>query len=272
MHWERSLVAIRERRFLSIMDLALHVVRENVPGVLGWTLAGVVPLGLLNHWVLAPALTLGTVDPDEFLFFDALVYAWLVSWEAPLATAGLTLYLGQRMFRARVDHGRIVRQWCGSIPQLLLLQGIVRGALHLVCIAFFVPYWFWPYLNEVVLLERNPLVRFSQGPNTLRRTMQLHGRWIGDLILRWLMALTTGTALALSLVLSFHTLAAMALTRQVEPWWTLHVFWPAALWTVVAFMTVVRFLSYLDLRIRHEGWEVELRLKSEALKLIQSPA
>ena len=30
---------------------------------------------------------------------------------------------------------------------------------------------------------------------------------------------------------------------------------------------VVRFLSYLDLRIRHEGWEVELLMRAEALRL-----
>ena len=36
---------------------------------------------------------------------------------------------------------------------------------------------------------------------------------------------------------------------------------------VVAFMAVVRFLSYLDLRIRHEGWEVELLMRAEAQRL-----
>jgi hypothetical protein len=30
----------------------------------------------------------------------------------------------------------------------------------------------------------------------------------------------------------------------------------------------VRFLSYLDLRIRHEGWEVELLMRAEGLRLV----
>ena len=45
------------------------------------------------------------------------------------------------------------------------------------------------------------------------------------------------------------------------------VCWPLALWIVVMFMTVLRFLCYLDLRIRQEGWEVELLLRAEAAKL-----
>jgi hypothetical protein len=36
---------------------------------------------------------------------------------------------------------------------------------------------------------------------------------------------------------------------------------------VVSLISVVRFLDYLDLRIRHEGWEVELLMKAEALRL-----
>jgi hypothetical protein len=43
--------------------------------------------------------------------------------------------------------------------------------------------------------------------------------------------------------------------------------YPLSLWMVAGFMTVVRFLGYLDLRIRHEGWETELLLRAEASRL-----
>ena len=42
---------------------------------------------------------------------------------------------------------------------------------------------------------------------------------------------------------------------------------PIALWMVIGFFAVVRFLSYLDLRIRREGWEVELMLRAAATRL-----
>jgi hypothetical protein len=42
---------------------------------------------------------------------------------------------------------------------------------------------------------------------------------------------------------------------------------PVVLWIVGGYMTVVRFLGYLDLRIRREGWEVELTMRAEAARL-----
>ncbi len=41
----------------------------------------------------------------------------------------------------------------------------------------------------------------------------------------------------------------------------------SAFWLVMAYFTVVRFLSYLDQRIRAEGWEVELLLRAERARL-----
>jgi len=51
-------------------------------------------------------------------------------------------------------------------------------------------------------------------------------------------------------------------------WFKLQIAYPLCLWLIVAFMSMVRFLSYLDLRIRHEGWEVELLMRAEALRLV----
>ena len=44
----------------------------------------------------------------------------------------------------------------------------------------------------------------------------------------------------------------------------------APLWIAIAFGAVVRFFSYIDQRIRIEGWEVELRLKVVAA--VRSPS
>jgi len=44
------------------------------------------------------------------------------------------------------------------------------------------------------------------------------------------------------------------------------------LWTVVVYFTVARFLSYLDQRIRNEGWEVELFLRAQRERLTRQTA
>ena len=45
---------------------------------------------------------------------------------------------------------------------------------------------------------------------------------------------------------------------------------PLALWLAGIYATVFRFLSYLDSRIRLEGWEVELQLKAERARVLQA--
>jgi hypothetical protein len=35
----------------------------------------------------------------------------------------------------------------------------------------------------------------------------------------------------------------------------------------IGYFTVARFLGYLDLRIRNEGWEVELMMRAEATRM-----
>ena len=45
-------------------------------------------------------------------------------------------------------------------------------------------------------------------------------------------------------------------------------FWfQLSLWVVAGYFTVVRFLCYLDRRIRREGWEVELLMRAEGERL-----
>ena len=42
---------------------------------------------------------------------------------------------------------------------------------------------------------------------------------------------------------------------------------PLSIWIGVAIAATIRFLAYLDARIRQEGWEVELMIRAEASRL-----
>jgi hypothetical protein len=44
---------------------------------------------------------------------------------------------------------------------------------------------------------------------------------------------------------------------------------PIACWFAVLYTSVVRFLNYLDTRILLEGWEAELKIRSEAMRIKQ---
>ena len=54
-----------------------------------------------------------------------------------------------------------------------------------------------------------------------------------------------------------------------QPFYT--CLYPVAIWLVVAYFAVVRFLAYLDLRIRSEGWEVELLMRAELDRSTRMP-
>ena len=196
-----------------------------------------------------------------------------VLWELPLATAPATMCLGRALFNQPLEARQIAREFVQSLPQLIFYQVLLRGLLLATVAGSFVPFVANPYLNEVILLERNPLRAARQeididraaefdaasrpGRRFLRPLDSQHGdrpgpgrRRSGD---RW------------------PRRRAGLLNEQdwTGPFYT--CLYPAALWIVVAYFTVVRFLGYLDLRIRREGWEVELLMRAELDRWTRMP-
>jgi len=146
-----------------------------------------------------------------------------------------------------------------SVP-VLLFSGLAGGTPGLLLLFLLM---FYPlHAGEVVLLERQPL-RAS-----LRRANQLMASWrseaVGQLILGGLMIVVGSLAAVLAAVVLINLLFWDAITS--EEWWR----WfhpgstPLALllpWPFIAWLAVVRFLSYIDLRTRREGWEIDLDLR-----------
>lgn len=275
MQFDKTLrIAVRERQYVDLLDLALCVIRAYPGPLLGALAAGIVPMMLLNGWLLA-----GFVQwdfefgfPAQYMFYMAV----LIFVETPLATAPATLYLGKAVFDERPKAGEIAREFRQSLAQLLVYQVLLRP---------------WhvrrPYLNEVILLDRNPMRRkMPHGESTLNRSRVLHEGEEGDLFARGFAVAVVGGLLFTAIWLSiFHfrgvmlglwsflgfLMALEALVTGQLDWEFLRpmftFYYPLAIWTVVAYFTVVRFLSYLDLRIRREGWEVELGIRAERARL-----
>ena len=268
LQFDQQRIAVRERNVIEIFDLALAVVRERGWPLFGAFVAGVLPFAILNGLLLGSLIW--EFDPDDsnpYLGYWYLLVV-LTTFEAPLATSLMTIYLGQTMFQDRSTFGEVLRDLKPALPQLLLYQFLVRGFLWLFQITIFVPYVFMPYLNEIILLEKNPLRGGTQRVVTTRRRSQLlHGASRGMTISRWMAALFFGAVMAYAVFgATWSVLDILAGERLSDR--TAYLFlWPFALWTVMGFFAVVRFLCYLDLRIRTEGWEVELLMRAEASRL-----
>jgi hypothetical protein len=266
MQLDRNRIVIRERGWLDVLDLALRVSRVYAWPLLLTLAIGIVPTMLLNAWLLSSLAEPGfdEVVPKAYLCYMLL----LVLLEMPLATALATLFLGEAVFQERPSVRNLIAAFFRSLPQLFLFQVFLRALFIPLVVTWFVPFSVFPYLNEVILLERNPLQARRRGQmTTFRRSMALHGGSIGDLFARWLGSVAFGAMLFASFWLTMQGLAGVLLS---EPKWeglTYTLYYPLALWMVVGYFTVARFLGYLDLRIRNEGWEVELMMRAEAARM-----
>lgn len=299
MQLDKTLIAIHERGLLETLDLSLHTVRRYLWPLLVTFSLGAAPLMLLNYLLLG--WIMDVEYREAFFYLDEssaiMRYLWdmslLVIIEAPLASVFATKFLGDAVFVERPRLGTVVRDVFRMFPRVAWCQLLVRGVLAAWLLVFSLERdstfsvgieflllgavagyacllrAFRPYINEIVLLEQNPLVSRSDYVITVgKRSNHLHSPSSGDLFARWcgsavISLLLTGTAFGTFLFIS----GVFFNDWQPGPLMLLTAF-PLSLWIVAGFMTVARFLSYLDLRIRHEGWEVELLLRAEAARMM----
>src|SRR4051794_26586320 len=106
MQFDKTRIAIRERNFLDILDLALLVIREHARPLAIALAVGIVPFALLNAWLLSDMVD-SVLEIDAIydsgsrmggLFGFSFLLGMLIVLEIPLATAFGTLYLGQALF------------------------------------------------------------------------------------------------------------------------------------------------------------------------------
>jgi len=273
---DHTRIVVRERSFSERLDLALRVMRVHFPSLAVAALVGCAPMVLFNNWLLGPVfdgLDLKWEPPLEFLFLNLL----LVVWETPLATSLMTLYLGQATFEEKPSWTRIARDFRSCLPQLIGVQLILRGLITLPMLTWLWLYAARAYLNEVILLERNPWRRRRRGvgrgrskgseTDTMERAFDLHRSETGPLVAGWMASLVIGTLLMLAIWHGFWWLRATLFFEDALDRASYTIYWQVATWLVIGYFTVVRFLGYLDLRIRREGWEIELRMRAEGERL-----
>jgi hypothetical protein len=249
MAYDRTLIQIRERSFLELLDLALVVIRSR-PWTLGLAAAaGIVPLALFNAWLYSR-------DP-----FPPGIWVLLWFWEAPWATLPLTVVLGGLMFDQRPGVAATLRRLLIALPALILVHVIIRGMLAVTILLIpLIPGRLW-FASEVILLER-------AGPfRALRRCWMISTDRSGEFFLEWIGQFFFGLAFALCFWVGTGA-AASGLFESDVTWEQPMVSdlgglrFQVGVWIAIAFFGVARFLNYIDLRIRSEGWELRLQLQA----------
>lgn len=253
MRLEDVQLAIRPRSILECLDITFLFCGRHWVGLLLASMVGIVPFALFNWWVFQ--------DPD----FNPYLGYLLLAMETPWATMLLTLYLGQVTFSRRFSLRKAGRDCSRALVQMFAFQVIIRGLCLVIGVLVPMVFLGMYYLNEIILLEQTPLAR------TWSRRTALNTRALGRIVslrLMDLIVLVVGTYLLARLLATISELwedryqftPDLLFDDVFELDWQVQV----AFWLVIVFLTVFRFVSYLDCRIRREGWDVELKLRAQA--------
>ncbi|ADB15586.1 hypothetical protein Psta_0901 [Pirellula staleyi DSM 6068] len=289
MQLDNTRIAVRQRTLLETLDLALVVIREFFHPWLSTTLMMVVPLWIINY-LLIGWMANEDLENGDFPFRFTWNMLLLIYLEAPLASIFTVAFFGPAVFMQNPKLKQVARDLLKVSPALLFCHGFLRGVLPawgLLLLVdeyeaspvefFFLPMiCLWstgmriarPFISEIILLEKNPLRAKRPGQISINmRSADLHGPSFGDLFVQWMASVLVGVFLYALFAFSLSILAHFLLSDSDLNWWKLQFLYPGVGWLVVGYFSIVRFLNYVDLRIRHEGWEVDLLMRAEAIRL-----
>lgn len=288
MQLDRTRIPIRERNLGDILDLSLRVVACEFGGLVFCLSLFAIPLMVLNAWLLRNLVA--PMDESELLVRYLVAQASLIAVETPAGTMIMTLFLGEVLFFGDKNIWRSLRSLGVVWWRFLFCFGIRRLIIPGIALAATIPRSFlmssqegWlvtiavvatlmqlarPYLAEIILLERAPLFeREAQAVKISRRSRLLHSSGLGEALWRQMISGAVALIVLGSILGTVHFLIGTLSFDWERGAFFYRVVIPAAIWLVSGLMAVIRFLCYLDQRIRNEGWEVELLVKAAADEL-----
>jgi len=285
-----------------LIDLSLILVRVYWRLILGWAILGAIPFSLVNAFCLYQMTDFDAIvifnydilDPGTLRFRYILWMIALVFLETPLALLGLTFFLGQSVFFGSPSFTEFKGALKQSFWGILWVLGILRlgvigwlialrnttsdGQVDLFFEVFFYGFVLIgavvflrsirPFAPEMLILERSPL-RSPKSPGGERgvaygkRTKWLHRPIVGALFGRSIVSTIVSLFLLFSLSFGWLFLRSIFFNSPSWDWCMDYILFPLTLWIIAIWATIIRFLSYLDIRTRLEGWELELRLRAE---------
>lgn len=296
MQLDQTHVAIRTRHIGEIGDLAFLTLRRYFRPIASTFFWGALPWAIINMLLLVPPLVegwSGSYEVDQWQSSLAKYMIWmvtLVSLQTPAAGVATTVYLGQAVFESEPSTRSVWRDVRAVAKTWIWILGVIRlPILAMIWVAFritmpfdsydaLMPLLFLvvagimranrPFMPEILLLEQCPARdRTKQRITASMRSKRLHRPYAADLNGRLMVVMVTLAALSLAIFGAADGLLKLVfgpsnLLSQVQNFVVL----PLAVWLVACFSIVIRLLSYLDCRIRLEGWDVELAVRAEAIR------
>ena len=291
MKLDETFISIRRRTGSELFDLALTVVRAHFRPLLILLLVGTLPWLIVDCVLAWPVMNLSIDHPKRWLFSWLMML--LVVSQAHYGTALVTQYLGEALFVGQPNWRTIAMRAFWPSGPFVMLHGLLRLTFPVLALAWLIEFespesvgilaGFWipacvvvallirafrPFASEMLLLEKTPWL--SRGENVItyrRRTRAIHTHASSELFSRFVLSVVFATPLAISLQSMFVGVDSLLNLAAGSDWTLASYYWVVSLWLAAGFMAVFRFLSYIDIRIRQDGWEIELRMRAEGQKL-----
>jgi hypothetical protein len=302
VQFDRTEIVIRQRGQAELLDLTLRVLRRHGFKLAGATAVLGIPFIILNllatSWMVREDALLAAEIFDDPMIYQRLRRGLhvliLFVLEFPLISLPATILLGSQTFFEPLT----LRQVFGKLRLILWptvwVLGVCRFALIALVVELFInrqtmfdPFAelfilagftiaillrsSWPFAPEILGLEQCPLKSKSakQIAYPLRRK-SLHSGGGIDHLSRFI-GCSFALAILAAMILGgvYSILNALAGGTALSTWYDNFVL-PCTYWIVGVFAVVFRFLSYLDSRIRLEGWEIDLRLRAEGQRVLDS--
>ena len=307
MHLDKTAIVISQRSAVDLVDLSLFVIRRYCQPIGFFAVMGILPFALADFILLWPltqydSLLMASNDisgTDTYHVRYLWVVTSLILVQSPLALSAVTYFIGQAVFIERPTIRQVTSAVWKRIGSMILVLGILRMSLvsfvpaillflHPVfrpeievpiyvfglCGTVYFVRGFRPFAAEILLLERCPLMKSSKRPDQL--AYGLRSRWLHSSLYYELFGVHVGVTFIEALTAFSITMSMLFLIGVLAGSWSWGIWmdlilYPMAIWLVAIWGTVIRFLLYMNSRIRTEGWEIELRLKAEAQRLEEAP-
>ncbi len=249
----RARVALRNRVFLDVMDLALRFLVVNrglfskvsalvLLPCLGLTLAAASAWGWIAGWIVAFVLSFVAEVPFT-VAASRLVFQDVVSVRAVMRASLREL---PRIFFMRVIWSVLV----AFTTALLLIPGLWVAALFLVS-------------SEVMILERSPVIP------AFRRSQRVTTGSLGEAFAGVAMVVVVPIAAMFFADVGGRAFIGELLQfRAPEPAWSEggSVLAVLGFFGIVPYVTTARFFTYLNMRTRAEGWDIQTRFAAIAAR------
>jgi hypothetical protein len=185
--------------------------------------------------------------------------AWLFALAAaPFVSAPFTVLVGQFVFERNPSVGAALKDALVAVPRILMVTFLVGMGLLASGIILFLPA-IWVGTTSFFVFEAVLLERASIG-QAFTRSSRLSSRAGGEVLMAWMVVtlfLFVGPLLAheIGSIALEHVLTIRVPQRLFEDGSS-----PLAaigFWLVLPYVTIVRFLFYVNVRTRAEGWDIQ---------------